>query len=112
MRINGKAMTDRSGTAQRPASPGALDEIALPDGLFTAWPTLLPVEARRAYALVALAHPHVTAREWDGPWIATSLRSSQWRGTMGANVEGRTSAFGLVPCPAATRTIQARSASA
>lgn len=44
---------------------GVGNEIALLDGLFTAKLLLGPAEARRAYALVALAHPQVTARQWD-----------------------------------------------
>ena len=66
MRSNGKAMKSLLGTARQTFSPGVPDEVALLDGLFTAPPVLGPAGARRAYALVALAHPHMTAREWDG----------------------------------------------
>jgi hypothetical protein len=34
-------------------------------GPFTAGPLVDRIEGRRAYVLVSLAHPHVTAKQWD-----------------------------------------------
>ena len=39
-------------------------EIALLGGLFIARPVIHAAEARRAYALVTLSHPHVTEPQW------------------------------------------------
>lgn len=54
--------TDREDIQAIP--PDIAGEIALLGGLFIARPVIHAVEARRAYALVALSHPQVTERQW------------------------------------------------
>jgi hypothetical protein len=53
--------------------------IATLDGLFTARPLLRVTEARRIYALVALAHPRVTPRQWDA-FVRRHMRIAPERG--------------------------------
>ena len=56
------------GSRRKLADPVAfakpVQEITVLDGLFTARPLLHRIEARQAYALVVLAHPHVTTQQY------------------------------------------------